>query len=69
MFLENTFNNSEFQEIGLINSEPSTLQDENEVLQLYVSYQDYYNSLKKNKFEDIKNIDLFSNMRDITEKF
>lgn len=68
LFLENTLNNSESQEISLLNSEPATSQNDGEVSKLFVSYREYYNSLKKEKFEDIINIDLFSDMRDITER-
>lgn len=66
--MENTINYSEYQEIGLINSEPVTLQDEDESSQLFKSYREYCNSLKNKNFKDIINIDLFGDMRIITER-
>ena len=57
----------ENQEIGLINSEPNSLQDNDDVSQLYISYREHYDNLKTKKFEDIINIDLFCDMRNITE--
>ena len=66
LFLENTIQNSESNAIDLHNSEPQ-LPNDDECSELYKNYHKYFEELKKSKFEEILNMDLFANAKMITE--
>lgn len=67
LFLENSINKAEAEEIGLCNIEPAISEEGDQCSELYLSYSQYYKKLKEKKFEEILNIDLFQNIKQIAE--